>query len=120
MCNLTHTLSAQCHHGTESLMIIPLECSFDGATYLFAFLNVATTNLYSSARAQDGADSEKAESVVRTSAQVALRSGLGLMLFLLLATRPLLTLYIGDKAASTPGKPLRFSGRSRPRARRAT
>jgi len=40
---------------------------------------------------------------VRTSAQVALRSGLGLMLFLLTCARPLLKLYIGDKAASTPG-----------------
>lgn len=77
--------------------------SFDGATYLFAFLNVATTNLYSSARAQDGPDSETAESVVRTSAQVALKSGLWLMLFMLVFTRPLLRLYIGDKAASTPG-----------------
>ena len=64
---------------------------------------MATTNLYSSARAQKGPDSAKAESVVRTSAQVALRCGLGLMLFLLTCTRPLLTLYIGDKAASTPG-----------------
>ena len=41
--------------------------------------------------------------MVRTSAQVALRCGLGLMIFLLTCTRPLLKLYMGDKAASTPG-----------------
>jgi Na+-driven multidrug efflux pump len=59
--------------------------------------------LYSSARAQHGEGSDKAESVVRTASRVAFRSGLGLMVFLLVAARPLLRLYIGDKAASTPG-----------------
>ena len=73
----------------------PATTFFDGATYLFAFLNVATTNLYSSARAQRGEQSDKAESVVRTAAQVALNSGLGLMLFLWAFSRPLLKLYIG-------------------------
>jgi Na+-driven multidrug efflux pump len=77
--------------------------SFDGATYLFAFLNVATTNLYSSARAAANKDPTRAESVVRTSAQVAVNCGIGLMLFMFLFTRPLLQLYIGDKAAATPG-----------------
>jgi Na+-driven multidrug efflux pump len=81
----------------------PATTFFDGATYLFAFLNVATTNLYSGARAQSGPHSDRAESVVRTSARVAVKSGIGLMLFLLVACRPLLRLYIGDKAASTPG-----------------
>jgi Na+-driven multidrug efflux pump len=77
--------------------------SFDGATYLFAFLNVATTNLYSSARAKHGETSNQAEAVVRTSARVALRCGLGLMFFLLLTSRFLLNLYMGEKAANTPG-----------------
>lgn len=77
----------------------PATTFFDGATYLFAFLNVATTNLYSSS--EQGSD--RAESVVRTSAKVAIRCGLGIMLFLFLFTRPLLSLYIGDQAASTPG-----------------
>ena len=81
----------------------PATTFFDGATYLFAFLNVATTNLYASARAQYGEGSEKAESVVRTASRVAFRCGLGLMVFLLITCRPLLKLYIGDKAASTPG-----------------
>lgn len=82
---------------------LSFSCSFDGFTYLFAFLNVATTNLYSSARAQDGPESVKAESVVRTSAQVAIKCGFSVMLIMLAFTRPLLRLYIGDKAASSPG-----------------
>ena len=73
----------------------PATTFFDGATYLFAFLNVATTNLYSSACAQRGEKSDKAESVVRTASKVALRCGVGIMLFLLVAARPLLALYIG-------------------------
>ena len=81
----------------------PATTFFDGATYLFQFLNVATTNLYSSSRAQTGPNSEKSESVVRTAAQVAMNCGVGLMFFLLAFTRPLLKLYIGDKAANTPG-----------------
>ena len=81
----------------------PATTFFDGATYLFAFLNVATTNLYSSARAKSGDQSDPAESVVRTASKVALRSGVGLMLFLFLACRPLLALYIGETASATPG-----------------
>ena len=85
--------------------------SFDGATYLFAFLNVATTNLYSSARAaaittesNSAHPYERAESVVRTSAQVAVNCGIGLMIFMLLFTRPLLQLYIGhETCTNTPG-----------------
>ena len=73
----------------------PATTFFDGATYLFAFLNVATTNLYSSARAQNGEQSNQAESVVRTASRVAWRCGLGLMVFLLAFSRPLLSLYIG-------------------------
>jgi hypothetical protein len=73
----------------------PATTFFDGATYLFAFLNVATTNLYSSARAQRGETSDKAESVVRTASRVAWKSGLGMMVFLLAFARPLLALYIG-------------------------
>lgn len=81
----------------------PATTFIDGSVYLFAFLNVATTNLYSSARAQQGEQSDKAESVVRTASRVALRSGIGLLLFLLAFSRPLLALYIGKEAANTPG-----------------
>jgi hypothetical protein len=73
----------------------PATTFFDGATYLFAFLNVATTNLYSSARAQKGEASDKAESVVRTAVKVSLNCGIGLMFFLWAFSRPLLNLYIG-------------------------
>ena len=80
----------------------PATTFFDGATYLFAFLNVATTNLYSSALARSrqgggrgGNNNEEAESVVRTAARVARNCGIGLMLFLFVAARPLLKLYIG-------------------------
>jgi len=81
----------------------PATTFFDGATYLFAFLNVATTNLYSSARAQSGTNNPRTESVVRTAAKVSINCGIGLMFFILTFCRPLLRLYIGDKAASTPG-----------------
>mmetsp|Transcript_24312 Transcript_24312/g.53530 ORF Transcript_24312/g.53530 Transcript_24312/m.53530 type:complete len:604 (+) Transcript_24312:76-1887(+) len=73
----------------------PATTFFDGATYLFAFLNVATTNLYSTARAQRGEQSDQAEAVVRTASRVATRCGIGIMLFLLAFARPLLGLYIG-------------------------
>ena len=73
----------------------PATTFFDGATYLFAFLNVATTNLYATARAQAGEDSDRAESVVRTASRVALYCGLGLTVFLFAFARPLLALYIG-------------------------
>jgi Na+-driven multidrug efflux pump len=81
----------------------PATTFFDGAQYLFAFLNVATTNLYSSARAQAGEDSAKAESVVRTAARVSFKCGLGIMFFLFACGRPLLSLYIGEQASATPG-----------------
>jgi len=73
----------------------PATTFFDGATYLFAFLNVATTNLYSTALAQRGEQSDEAEAVVRTASRVAMRCGIGIMLFLFAFARPLLALYIG-------------------------
>jgi hypothetical protein len=74
----------------------PATTFFDGATYLFAFLNVATTNLYSSARAKNGEQSDEAEGVVRTASRVARNCGIGLTVFLFFACRPLLKLYIGE------------------------
>jgi Na+-driven multidrug efflux pump len=74
----------------------PATTFFDGATYLFAFLNVASTNLYSSARAQYGETSPNTESVVRTAARTALLSGFVVMALLLAFARPLLALYIGE------------------------
>lgn len=73
----------------------PATTFFDGATYLFAFLNVATTNLYATARSRSGEQSDQAEAVIRTASRVAARCGVGLMIFLLAFARPLLSLYIG-------------------------
>lgn len=66
---------------------------------------MATTNLYSSALAHNDNDttSPEAEGVVRTAAQVSLNCGMGIMIFLLTVCRPLMALYIGNEAASTPG-----------------
>jgi len=80
----------------------PATTFFDGATYLFAFLNVASTNLYSSARAQDGEKSASAESVVRTAARIAVVCGISLTFLLFKFSRPLLRLYIGPEAANQP------------------
>ncbi|KAL7579324.1 hypothetical protein ACA910_014002 [Epithemia clementina (nom. ined.)] len=95
----------------------PATTFMDGATYLFAFLNVATTNLYSSARAsstnlmprkvssdqggEQGPVNLAAESVVRTAARVSLQCGFGIMIFLLVLCKPLLRLYIGSEAVKT-------------------
>lgn len=87
---------------TQVAALGPATTFFDGATYLFAFLNVASTNLYSSARAQYGEESDSAESVVRTAARVALLSGIGLLFVLQKFSRPLLALYIGHEAADQP------------------
>ncbi|VEU43259.1 unnamed protein product [Pseudo-nitzschia multistriata] len=76
----------------------PATTFIDGATYLFAFLNVATTNLYSTALAQKGGQSDEAEAVVCTASRVALRCGIGIMFFLFAFARPLLALYIGHGA----------------------
>eukprot|EP00547_Thalassionema_nitzschioides_P002189 CAMPEP_0194214740 /NCGR_PEP_ID=MMETSP0156-20130528/16081_1 /TAXON_ID=33649 /ORGANISM="Thalassionema nitzschioides, Strain L26-B" /LENGTH=521 /DNA_ID=CAMNT_0038943071 /DNA_START=24 /DNA_END=1586 /DNA_ORIENTATION=+ len=87
---------------TQVAALGPATTFIDGATYLFAFLNVASTNLYSSARAQHGEESDPAESVVRTAARVAILSGIGLMILLQKFSRPLLALYIGHEAADQP------------------
>lgn len=83
----------------------PATTFFDGATYLFAFLNVATTNLYSTALAKNNDDttSADAEGVIRTASQVSINCGIGIMIFLFAVCRPLLSLYIGEQASTTPG-----------------
>ena len=81
----------------------PATTFIDGSLYLFAFLNVATTNLYASALARGtsekknklGLDELPGEGVVRTAAKTSLYSGIGLMFFLLAVARPLIALYIG-------------------------
>ena len=91
----------------------PATTFIDGSLYLFAFLNVATTNLYASALARGetnnhknnktGVEEKPGEGVVRTAAKTSLYCGIGLMLFLLAVARPLIALYIGPEAASSPG-----------------
>lgn len=98
----------------------PATTFIDGSLYLFAFLNVATTNLYASALAAAAASSSTSskrrrrvnrsgneelpgESVVRTAAKTSLYSGIGLMLLLLAVARPLIGLYIGPEACASPG-----------------
>lgn len=77
----------------------PATTFIDGATYLFAFLNVATTNLYASARAQGR--ERKCRSVVTTAAKVSLWfCGLGIAGLLWCAGKPLLRLYMGQDAAA--------------------
>jgi len=77
----------------------PATTFIDGATYLFAFLNVATTNLYASAQAEQRP--EKCESVVRTSGKISLLCGVFLIGLLFSAGKSLLTLYMGSEAAKT-------------------
>lgn len=89
----------------------PATTFIDGSLYLFAFLNVATTNLYASALAKggdtkknrDGISELPGEGVVRTAAKTSLISGIGLMFLLLAVARPLIALYIGPEAAASPG-----------------
>lgn len=66
---------------------------------MFAFLNVATTNLYANAKAEK--KEEKCESVVRTASKVSLFCGLGIMALLFKAGKPLLRLYMGSSAAES-------------------
>lgn len=80
----------------------PATTFIDGSTYLFAFLNVATTNLYASAIARNKAKREKAvdqriagDGVVRTAGKISLICGAFLLLLLVKAGRTLLGVYIG-------------------------
>jgi len=77
----------------------PATTFIDGSTYLFAFLNVATTNLYASALAKHADDEEKAkratDAVVRTAAKIALICGFGISSLLYFQGNFLLSLYVG-------------------------
>ena len=91
----------------------PATTFFDGATYLFAFLNVATTNLYSSARAQYGEDNPKTESVVRTAARISLICGFIVMGLLMKYSRTLLGIYIGKSIGFLANAPISTFGSNR-------
>lgn len=85
---------------TELGALGPATTFIDGSTYLFAFLNVATTNLYASALAKNNGDDEKAkratDAVVRTAAKIALICGFGIMSLLFAKGNFLLKLYVGE------------------------
>ena len=70
----------------------------------FAFLNVATTNLYASALAVNSKDPEASKSagdaVVRTAVKSSLFCGFGLLTLLLSASRKLLSIYIGSSSSN--------------------
>jgi len=84
---------------TELGALGPATTFIDGATYLFAFLNVATTNLYASALAKNSNDETKqklaGDAVVRTSIKISLICGLCIMTLLFTQGKNLLSLYIG-------------------------
>lgn len=83
----------------------PATTFIDGATYLFAFLNVATTNLYASAMARHAGDDDKkkraGDAVVRTAMKISVICGFSIMTLLLTKGQSLLKLYIGETASST-------------------
>ena len=79
---------------TQLAALGPATTFCDGAIYLFAFLNVATTNLYASAQAADSEEASlESEGVVRCAARVALLCGFGAMAIVLtMGTQLTLTL----------------------------
>mmetsp|Transcript_1778 Transcript_1778/g.2356 ORF Transcript_1778/g.2356 Transcript_1778/m.2356 type:complete len:558 (+) Transcript_1778:162-1835(+) len=81
----------------------PATTFVDGSTYLFAFLNVATTNLYASALAKHSGDEEASklagDAVVRTACKISLICGFGIMALLFTKGKFLLSLYIGEEAS---------------------
>lgn len=88
---------------TQLAALGPATTFIDGSLYLFAFLNVATTNLFASARAAAAAngndvEGRPGEGVVRTAARTSLYCGFGLLGLLLWVARPLIALYIGESS----------------------
>jgi Na+-driven multidrug efflux pump len=77
----------------------PATTFIDGSQYLFAFLNVATTNLYATAMAKYSHDEHEAkkagDAVVRTAIKIACTCGFFLLALLLTCGRYLLSIYIG-------------------------
>ena len=76
----------------------PATTLFDCLTWLLSFLNVATTNLYSSALAKNS--QHEAEGVVRTGSRVGLTIGVGVMAILIVFCQPILSGYMGTYYSS--------------------
>jgi Na+-driven multidrug efflux pump len=86
----------------------PATTFIDGSTYLFAFLNAATTNLYANAVAKNKNQVDKSkivddrtagDAVIRTATKISLICGFFLLGLLLTSSRALLKIYIGDETA---------------------
>ena len=95
---------------TELGALGPATTFIDGATYLFAFLNVATTNLYASALAANNNNNEEqsklaGDAVVRTAVKTALICGVGIMTLLLTKGEFLLNLYVGNESSKNILRP---------------
>jgi len=87
----------------------PATTLFDCLTWFLSFLNMATTNLYSSALSKNS--TAEAEGVVRTGSRVGLTIGFGVMATLIIFCKPILTAYMGTyyECFAVP-----FTGRARP------
>ena len=94
---------------TQLAALGPATTFCDGANYLFAFLNVATTNLYASAAARAAecgpddctpVEQVESEAVVRCAARVSLLCGVGAMLVVLALGTRLLKLYVGPATSA--------------------
>jgi len=83
----------------------------DGASYAFAFLNIATTNLYASATS----DGERAY-VVRRGARLAAACGVAGLVATRLAAAPFLAFFIGSAGAGAAEIQARAAGYVRVRA----
>ena len=87
---------------TELGALGPATTFIDGATYLFAFLNVATTNLFASAMARNEDENKRklaGDGVVRTAMKISIICGFSIMTLLLTKGQSLLKLYIGEAAS---------------------
>lgn len=80
-------------HSMELAALGPATTLFDCLSWFLSFLNVATTNLYSTALAK-GSQTE-AEGVVRTGSRIGLTIGLGVMASLIIFCKPILAGYMG-------------------------
>lgn len=94
-------LTAKAGQGTIELGALgPATTFIDGSQYLFAFLNVATTNLYASALAKNVGNSDQSkragDAVVRTAIKISLFCGFSIMALLLTKGKFLLSIYAGE------------------------
>ena len=78
----------------------------DGSSYLFVFINIATTNLLANAAAND--DEKESSLVVLTSLRAATRCGTGVMLLLLAVAPQILRVYVGAGSSAVVNPASRY------------